>query len=88
MWFRGYREAIELAFQATDLASLVAVTFDDDEEPSVTILAGERRGDDVGVEFFEASESALHLALGGEPVADVGGEFRHLVSDVVEHQRA
>ena len=38
--------------------------------------------------FFEAAKAALDLAVHGELVADVGGKFRQLVSDVVEHQRA
>ena len=64
-----------------------AVLFDERVEPFEAVRAGGRRVD-VGVDAFEAAQPALDLALRVELVADLGGEFRDLVPDVVQSQCA
>ena len=78
---------VDEAFEAADLVARCAVLFDERVEPFEAVRAGGRRVG-VGVDAFEAAQPALDLARRGELVADLGGEFRDLVADVVQSQCA
>ena len=75
------------AFQLSDLTTRRPVLFDERKQPRQPIHAG-KRGDDRGVDLFEATEPTLNLAGGGELVADLDREFRDLVLDVIKRRRA